>query len=119
MGTRRIIEGMEILERVNAQAEARIQAETGEPSIYEQMWRLLDKRMDVLMSIPGPLVGDKMLEMKAEAKAIAECLAIIGSPLVSDVDDVRAEAVKRWEQRDARHKYPVKTTMRKPARKRA
>lgn len=109
MGKRREEEERDILLRANAMAEARVQAETGGPSLHESMWRVLDRSMDIMMSHKDPqAVG----EHAARARGIADCLVLIGSPLVSDVDDVREEAVRRWEARQAR-----KTT--KPLKRKA
>lgn len=104
MGKRREDEEHMILLRVNAQAEDRVQAETGGPSIHEEMWRVMDRLMDNLMS--GKAHEDRMEQDRFRALGVGDCLLIIGKPLVSDMDDVRAEAMRRWEARQK--KQPAK-----------
>ena len=110
MAKRRLEDEAEVLSRVNAQAEAQRQAAGLGPSIYEQMWRLLDGAMDSLMTPP---IGNHDELVKGQALGIAQCLAIIGDPLVKDVDDVRAMAVERWQARQK----ATPPTKRKPARR--
>lgn len=64
-------------------------------SIIDHIWAALDEAMDSLMEAEQPTK-----QQQGYALGLATALAYLYNPLNPNVDDVRATAVERWEQRD-------------------
>lgn len=101
MAKARIDDELEVLERANNAAEA-----MHGPTLYSQLWTLLDRMVDELMKAPSDLT-------KGRAQGVAECIVIFGKPLVNDVDEVRAKAMERWEARQKKTTTKKATTKRR------
>lgn len=70
------------------------------PSLRELVFQKLDAIMDRLMD--ARLDGQTPEESDVQqAKAYADCLAIFTNPYSPNVDAIRAEAMDRWEARNA------------------
>lgn len=70
------------------------------PSIRELTFQKLDEVMDRLMD--ARLDGQDPLQADIhEAKGLATALAIFSNPYNPNIDAIRAEAVERWEARNA------------------
>lgn len=70
------------------------------PSLLELVWRQLDEVMDELMD--ARLDGREPDKVQAgTALGYAGAIAIFSNPYNPNVDAVRAEAVERWEARQA------------------
>jgi hypothetical protein len=74
----------------------------GEP-LRELVFKELDDLMDILMNakLANTIGSDEFQAYKHKASGIALALAIFTSPYNPSVDAVRAEAIERWEARQA------------------
>lgn len=62
---------------------------------------MLDELVDQIMSDRLSLPGSEQPETVAEALGVARVLALFLNPYNPDVNAVRAEAMRRWEDRQA------------------
>jgi hypothetical protein len=71
---------------------------THKNSPVQRLWAELDDVMDYLVDVDEPEPEDKV-----RARALAEAIALIAQPYAEepDIDAVRAEAMERWENRQA------------------
>jgi len=67
-------------------------------SLLAMMWEELDSIMDRLMH-PGSEAEDGRDPGRAEG--VAYCIAVVQSPYAPNINDIRAQAVERWEERNA------------------
>lgn len=70
------------------------------PSLRELVFRKLDEVMDWLMETEQE-GGDELDQKVGEARGLATALAIFTNPYNPSVDAIRAEAMDRWEARNA------------------
>ena len=83
-------------------------------SLLLDTWKLLDSKVDIIMSEPNDPHGDNSVEAEArsrakyEARGIAEVLANFMSPFFDSADDIVREAVARYKARSsgADHETP-------------
>lgn len=88
-------------------------------SILDLLWEKLDKAVDQLMDTekPGGWIADENPNayncdpaeiareweewggLRGHALGLAEAIACVDDPYSQDVDDVRAEAMARWQER--------------------
>lgn len=70
-------------------------------SLLDLLWEHLDQFMDDLMA-PAHEGGDlEQAELKGRAYGMAHAIALVTNPYHPDLDTVRADAVERWESRQA------------------
>lgn len=63
-------------------------------SILDLLWEKLDNAVDDLMYDPNAI------RTKGYALGMAEAIACVEDPYSQDVDDVRGEAMARWQERN-------------------
>lgn len=71
------------------------------PSILESAWAMLDELVDQIMSDKLSLPGSEEPATVGEALGVARVIALFLNPYNPNVDAVRAEAMQRWEDRQA------------------
>jgi hypothetical protein len=78
-------------------------------ALHEELWKELDTVVDHIMSEGEPHVGNvnyknqmdslkEYFEWRGQAQGIAYALAVLTNPYQPDVEKIRAEAMKRWEE---------------------
>lgn len=73
-------------------------------ALLQRTWDLLDSKMDTIKTDPS---NEAVLQAKNEARGIAEALAILMQPFLTDATEIARHAAKRWKAKQAGEHYEV------------